>query len=144
MESAYRTNVIGPVLVTDAFTALLDKSAEIGRTPRLINVSTDQSSLGMRYDESSPTYRFPSHHYRASKAALNMVTANQHVQHKDKGWKVFAYSPGFTISGLSKGNVAANGAKPTSEGAAPMVDILAGKRDNDAGLLVHGEGVHPW
>lgn len=41
-------------------------------------------------------------------------------------------------------NTAENGAKPTSEGVKPMLEILAGKRDEEAGGFLHEKGQYPW
>ena len=83
--------------------------------------------------------------YRASKAALNMVTAVQSVEYGDQlEWKVFAFCPGFTVSNLSSRNKAENGAKPTSEGAEPIVRILKGERDAEAGKFLNATGQYPW
>jgi NAD(P)-dependent dehydrogenase (short-subunit alcohol dehydrogenase family) len=82
--------------------------------------------------------------YRASKAALNMITACQSVEYGEDGFKVFAYCPGFTVSSLGPYNKAEMGAKPTSEGAAPIVNILKGERDEEHGEFLHADGQYPW
>ena len=48
------------------------------------------------------------------------------------------------MSKLSGQNTTANGAKPTSAGAAPMVDILNGTRDAEHGGFLHETGQYPW
>lgn len=73
-----------------------------------------------------------------------MVTACQAVEYGERGWKVFAYCPGFTVSNMSEYNKEEHGAKPTSEGARPMVGLLNGKRDGEHGSFVHGEGRYAW
>ena len=99
--------------------------------------------------------------YRSSKAALNMITACLAVEYggtkvpirgglskegkgEEKPFKVFSYCPGFTVSNLSPHNVEANGAQPTSEGAKPILAILAGERDSEHGGLLHGKGTYDW
>lgn len=37
-----------------------------------------------------------------------------------------------------------HGAKPTSEGAKPIVDILEGKRDAEHGGYLNANGQYPW
>ena len=74
-----------------------------------------------------------------------MVTACQAVDHGEAdGFKVFAFCPGFTVSNLSGMNKAENGAKPTSEGAAPIVRILEGERDKEHGGYLNAGGQYPW
>lgn len=98
----------------------------------------------MRLNPSNPHYSLKGDQYRASKSALNMINACQAVEYGELGWKVFAFCPGFTASNLSDQNKIEKGAKPTSEGAAPMVDILNGKRDAEHGGYLHVDGQHPW
>ncbi len=73
-----------------------------------------------------------------------MINACQAYEYGELGWKVFLFCPGFTVSNLGHKNNAENGAKPTSEGASPMVDILAGKRDAEHGGYLKDEGQWPW
>ncbi len=79
--------------------------------------------------------------YRASKAALHMVTACQWVEF-GPSIKVFAYDPGFTISNLGPHNNAEHGARPTEESAKPLLNVIAGKRDDEAGMILHNTGEH--
>ena len=127
--------------MVEAFAPLLKKS--IG-TPRIINVTSGLGSIGRRLDPTASSYNASYVSYRASKAALNMITACQAVDYGAHGFKVFCYCPGFTVSNLSGQNTIANGAKPTSEGAAPMVDILNGKRDAEHAGYLHETGQYPW
>lgn len=73
-----------------------------------------------------------------------MVTATQLTEYRDQGFKVFTFCPGFTVSNLGPHNKAEHGAKPTSEGAAPIVKILNGERDAENGKFLHATGQHPW
>lgn len=140
MTECFLTNATGPQIMVESFAALLKKS--IG-TPRIINVSSGVGSIERRLDPKSSSYNIKGVQYRASKSALNMATACQAVEFGDQ-MKVFAYCPGYTISNLSPHNNAENGAKPTSEGAAPMVNILNGERDAEHGGFLHEDGQYPW
>ena len=73
-----------------------------------------------------------------------MITACQAVHYGELGFKVFAFCPGFTVSNLGPMNNAENGAKPTSEGAAPIVKLLNGERDAEHGGFLHATGQYPW
>ncbi len=141
MTHTFRTNVIGPQIMGDAFAPLLKKSAS---TPRILNVSSGVGSIEKRLDPTGPIYNLQAVQYRATKSALNMVMACQAVEYGKEGFKVFAYCPGFCVSNLGPQNKSEFGAKPTSEGAAPMVDILNGKRDAEHAGFLHETGQYPW
>ena len=125
------------------FAPLLKKSHG---TPRIVNVSSGAGSIGSRLDRSGGMgTNIKAIPYRASKAAMNMVSACQLFEFEEHGFKVFTYCPGFTASNLSEHNKIELGAKPTGEGAAPMVEMLMGKRDGDVGkFLKHGMESFPW
>jgi NAD(P)-dependent dehydrogenase (short-subunit alcohol dehydrogenase family) len=141
MSQIFQTNATGPLLMVESFAPLLKKST---RTPRIVNVSSGGGSITTRLDPTSAGYKMKSVPYRASKAALNMITACQAVEYDDLGFKVFVYCPGFTVSNLGPYNKAENGAKPTSEGAAPIVKILNGERDAEHGKFLHATGQYSW
>jgi NAD(P)-dependent dehydrogenase (short-subunit alcohol dehydrogenase family) len=72
-----------------------------------------------------------------------MVTACDWVEY-GPAIKVFAYCPGFTASNLSEQNRVEHGAKPTADAVKPLIDVLEGKRDDEAGLFLHDTGIYPW
>ncbi|KAH6877990.1 hypothetical protein BKA58DRAFT_426897 [Alternaria rosae] len=144
MTSAFLTNTTGPAVIVETFAPLLAKSAQMGKTPRIINVTSGAGSIGLRSDRGNPHQAMKVLPYRTSKAALNMLTACQDYEYGPKGWKVFCFCPGFTESNLGPRNKAEHGAKPTSEGARPMVAILEGKRDGECGGFLKAEGGWPW
>lgn len=135
------TNAVGAYATVEAFEPLLRKSST---TPRIINVTSGAGSLTRRLEPGTPFYNVKEPQYRVSKAAMNMMTACQMVDYKEDGWKVFLYCPGFCESNLGPHNKASNGAKPASEGARPMVDMLNGKRDDEDGKYLHYGGEYPW
>lgn len=141
MTTCFRTNAIGPALTVELFTPLLKNSKT---TARIVNVTSGAGSITRRLDPSAGFNKLREVQYRASKSALNMVTACQAVDLGPDGVKVFAYCPGFTVSNLGGFNTAENGAKPTSEGAKPIVDILNGKRDAEHGGFLHEKGQYAW
>lgn len=69
---------------------------------------------------------------------------SQVAEYGDEGFKVFSFCPGFTVSNLSSMNTVENGAKPTSEGVAPIVKILGGERDGEHGGFLHSGGQFSW
>ena len=140
MREAFDTNATGPAVITNVFAPLL----RLSTSPRIMNVSSGAGSINRRLDLSSPIYKMQEMQYRASKAALNMITACQWVEYTPAGFKVFAYDPGFTQSNLSPHNTPENGAKTAKDAVLPLIDILEGKRDDEAGKLLHNTGMYPW
>jgi NAD(P)-dependent dehydrogenase (short-subunit alcohol dehydrogenase family) len=141
MSEAFQTNVIGPLLMVEAFAPLLQKSTG---TPRIINVTSGLGSITLTLDSKSSFYGMKGiEPYQTSKAALNMVTATQVVKYGDV-FKIFLLCPGFTVSNLGPHNTAESGAQPTSAGAAPMVDILNGNRDAEHGGFLNATAQYPW
>ncbi|KAF2031234.1 NAD(P)-binding protein [Setomelanomma holmii] len=141
LQSAFHTNITGPAVVVEAFAPLLSASTH---TPRIINVTSGAGSITLRSDTSNPHQTMKVVPYRVSKAALNMLTVCQWYEYREAGWKVFAFCPGFTESNLGPMNKVEHGAKPTSEGARPMVAILKGDRDVESGGYLKAEGQWPW
>lgn len=141
MLDCFNTNAIGAVVVTNTFENLLKKSTG---PARIANVSSGAGSIFQRLDPKSPMRKVSEIQYRASKAAMNMVTADQAVRYEPFGFKVFAFCPGFTASNFSPHNTNENGAKPVEEGVTPLVDILEGKRDDEAGKFLHNTGQYNW
>jgi NAD(P)-dependent dehydrogenase (short-subunit alcohol dehydrogenase family) len=143
MREAFDINANGPIAIVRAFAHLLKKSTMTTPPPRILNITSGAGSIGRCLDPSSPMYGMQGLPYRASKAALNMVTACQWVEF-GPNIKVFAYDPGFTISNLGPHNAAEHGARTAEESAKPLVDVLEGKRDEEAGCLLHNTGQYPW
>ncbi|KAF2672978.1 NAD(P)-binding protein [Microthyrium microscopicum] len=141
MNWTFQVNATGPAAIVEAFEPLLKKSTG---TVRIVNVSSGAGSITTRLIATNPFYEMKVVDYRVSKAALNMVTACQAAEYGKLGWKVFAFCPGYTVSKLSNQNTEEYGAQPTSKGAAPIVDILNGKRDEEHGRFLNATGQFPW
>ena len=140
LRQAFDTNATGTAIMGETFLPLLKK----GSDARVINVSSGAGSIERRLDPTSGLYKVHAHPYRASKAAMNMITANQFVEFSEFGIKVFAYCPGFTVSNLGPQNNAESGARSAEESVVSLVDVLEGKRDEDVGKFLHNTGVYPW
>ena len=143
MIACFRVSAVGAQIMGDYFAPLLKKAVE---TPRIVNVTSGAGSIGNRMDPKGFGNEFTIIPYRVSKSAMNMVFAGQHRGFEDHGFKVFLYGPGPTVSNLSVSNVPNPGMKPTNVGAKPIVEMIQGKRDTDAGRYVeYGyEGSFPW
>lgn len=87
MERSFRTNTIGPVLVTRALLPLLRK----GDRALVVNITSELGSVGgTRTGGNSGSYA-----YNASKAALNMVSAILAHDLRADGITVIAQHPGW-------------------------------------------------
>jgi NAD(P)-dependent dehydrogenase (short-subunit alcohol dehydrogenase family) len=142
MTANLNTNATSVYFVTHAFRPLLLKAKG---TARVINVSSGMGSVTMKLDHSLWTSSISSLPYRASKAALNMVTAELIYEFKDDAnVKFFTVCPGFTVSNLGPQNSLENGAKATDEAVVPLVKIVEGERDEEVNGFLHAEGQYPW
>lgn len=97
MLAVYATNVVGCVRVTNAFLSLLEKSGD----PRIINVSSGTGSVRMVTDRNRYESKIAAISYPASKAALNMVTA-QYAKALPRVF-VAAADPGSTQTDMNAG-----------------------------------------
>lgn len=138
----FNTNTVGPWLVTQAFRPLLLKSTN--SPARIINVSSGMGSVALKLDHEHWTAPLPALPYRASKAALHMVSAQLVWDFREDDVRVFTVCPGFTVSNLGEENSEANGARPTGEAVEPLVRIVEGERDAEAGGFLHAGGLYEW
>jgi NAD(P)-dependent dehydrogenase (short-subunit alcohol dehydrogenase family) len=83
LENTFKTNVVGPVLLTQALLPLL----EAGKPSRVINVSSQLGSVSTMTDGWAG--------YGISKAALNAATRKLAKALKPRGINVVAASPGW-------------------------------------------------
>jgi NAD(P)-dependent dehydrogenase (short-subunit alcohol dehydrogenase family) len=143
MASNFNTNVTSVYFVTQAFRALLLASPK--PVVRIINVSTGMGSVSLKLDHSSWVSKISALPYRASKAALHMVSAELVYEFKDDTKvKIFTVCPGFTVSNLGPQNNEAHGAKPTDEAVRPLIKIVEGERDEEARKFIHADGQYEW
>lgn len=143
-EACFQTNLLGPVLVSDAFRPLLLKS----KNPYSIYVTSGAGSIAL--EEKPKTIEEPPNPeaYKAMKSALNMVAACEYSKYKAKGLKVFAFCPGFVVSNLrgpseemrNPGGLAGD---PQVSGQS-ILSILQGERDTNVGKFIHKDGLYDW
>lgn len=76
-ESHWRVNVLGPVVLFQAFYPLLLKSTKTEK--KFVITSTAAGSIGI-----AGSLPFPVSAYGSSKAAINFVAAKIHQEHGDK------------------------------------------------------------
>lgn len=94
----YEVNVIGPLILFQAFVALLQKS----KSPRFVTVTSGLASIG-----DQDKYPMQVAAYGASKAALNYVTRKIHYENE---WLIaFPINPGWVQTDMGNAGAKANG-----------------------------------
>ena len=126
-EETLRTNTLGPLLVTQAFVALLKKSS----APRVVNVSSGGGQLEDGADGWAPAYC-------VSKTALNGVTV-----------QLAAALPTFAGNSVCPGGVRTdrggeNATRAGGEGAAGIVWLATDAPHELTGKFVKDRRVIPW
>jgi NAD(P)-dependent dehydrogenase (short-subunit alcohol dehydrogenase family) len=121
----FATNVIGPLLLTQALTPLL----EHGDAARVINLSSDLGSQG-------DTVAFNTPSYAISKAALNMVTRLTAAELGARGITVISLNPGWVRTDM--GGARAPLAVP--ESVAAMLEVIDGLKPGDGGRFLDYTG----
>lgn len=89
LSDSFATNVAGPLLLTQALSALLEN----GKQAKVMNVSSRVASLAL-----TTTFGTPS--YAISKAGLNMVTRQLAAALSARGVTVFCVSPGWVSTDM--------------------------------------------
>lgn len=145
LRKVLATNTIGPVLVTDKFLPLLKKS----QSPRIVFVGSSGGSLTHASDPTSPYYGSKTglsfSHYRASKAALNMLLIEYHKALEKERFKVIGADPGLVVTNfLDAEHVRKVGAPGADVGGKTVAEVVKGERDADLGKVVGRYGVSPW
>ncbi|KXS16378.1 NAD(P)-binding protein [Gonapodya prolifera JEL478] len=132
LESTFRTNVVGPILVTQHFLPLL----RLRSTRIIANMS---SPLGIVGAEILPWN--DSLAYRVSKAGLNMVSAT---------WTRALASEKFTVVSLSPGWVKTDmggegGMLTVEDSVSGLVKEIFKLKEENSGTFIHTDGqVLPW
>lgn len=145
LREALEVNAVSPAMVTKAFAPLLLK----GRDAKVIYVSSQLGSLGLRSDPGNMAYNEAYKAYRTSKAALNMLVTCDAWEYRNK-IKVFSFCPGYVITDLAgqRQQKQDAGIAQSPEGSARgLLAIAAGERDEENGNFLHDEKVgelYPW
>ncbi|KAH8600220.1 short-chain dehydrogenase [Bisporella sp. PMI_857] len=134
LRTAFDTNVFGVLLLTDAVTPLLKAS----KSPKIINVSSELGSIALRLDPTNPSHKIPGEVYRLTKAALNMLTACQHVTIQEFNGTAWAFCPGYVVTDLvgDREERKKRGAESSETSAQGILEIVEGKRDAEVGKFV--------
>ncbi|MBZ5737468.1 SDR family NAD(P)-dependent oxidoreductase [Nocardioides mangrovi] len=133
LEAAWRTNVVGPWLVTRAFVPALRRSPN----PRIVTVTSGSGSHGdEQFGLSSGPAMTP---YAVTKAAANAWTRKLAAELPDM--RVNAVDPGLTATAPG---MAEMGARPVPEGAASVVWAAVLDQDGPTGGFFRDGVPHPW
>jgi len=136
LQQTMAVNVFGTVRLTDAMTPLLAKSSKA----RIVNVSSELASFGLRSDPSweYAAFRLPT--YAASKAALNALTLSYADQLQELGIKVNAICPGYTATEATN---FAGDRKPDQAATIAIAYALLGD-EGATRTFVNEKGPLPW
>ena len=159
-NKSWDLNVAGTHVLTTLLVPSLLKSSD----PRLLFVTSGTSSLTetdtkvapyMERINQAPAAGWPKDPgpnpitaYRSSKAGLNMLVREWNRNLTNDGVKVWACSPGFLATGLAgigKEKLLKMGALEPHIGGEFLRDVVEGKRDSEAGLIIRYNGtVQPY
>jgi NAD(P)-dependent dehydrogenase (short-subunit alcohol dehydrogenase family) len=126
----FRTNVIAPVRVAQAFTALLTR----GTAPRIVNISSGAGSLAQATEPDD-------YSYGASKAALNMMTRKLAWNLRDQGITVVMIDPGWVKTDMGGPDADLE----PEESARGLLRVIDGLTPIDTGRFLSYDGAEvPW
>ena len=127
-EDSFRTNALGPLLLTQALAPHLASGAKV------VNLSSVLGSVG-----SVDGFHTPS--YAVSKAALNMVTALLAQALAERKATVLAFHPGWVMTDM--GGSGAN--VPATDSVASMLRVVDAATPADSGRFLNRRGEPmPW
>jgi NAD(P)-dependent dehydrogenase (short-subunit alcohol dehydrogenase family) len=134
VETVFATNVVGIVRVTQAFVALLQRS----ENPVIVNVTSGMGSHALTSDPDRVESTIVGLQYPASKAAVNMLTA-QYAKALP-GMRVNCVDPGYTATDFNHHR----GTKTVEQGAEAIVRMALLDQTGQTGTYVDDQGTVPW
>ncbi|KAH8683387.1 hypothetical protein BGZ60DRAFT_368927 [Tricladium varicosporioides] len=139
-EVTFNTNVTGTAVLTKSLLPLLRASTQ---RPRIIFVSSRMGSLSESLNKDTAWYAADYQAYDASKAAVNILTANYARILADKEARVNAVCPGLVATNLT--GYLSYGTSP-EVGATRIVELatVSGKESDVTGTFSDRQGVVPW
>ncbi|XP_078410275.1 C-signal-like [Cetorhinus maximus] len=139
MMKSYRTNTVGPMMVTKALLPALQRAAQLSDEPKkaaVINMSSSMGSIELLDNKSETIFA-----YRVSKAALNMVTRCLANELKPHGILCISLHPGWvkTEMGGEKAPLT------KEESVCGILKVLSTLSDKDNGSFLDWRGQRlPW
>jgi NAD(P)-dependent dehydrogenase (short-subunit alcohol dehydrogenase family) len=136
LRLVFETNFFGTIQVTQEFIEMLKKSDQ----PRIINVTTELSSLANHNDPNWIFAPFKPAAYGPSKTALNAYTVMLASELKNTNFKVNCVCPGFTATDFNNHQ----GTKTVEQGASVIVKYATLDKDGATGKFFSEEGETNW
>ncbi len=136
LRQVFETNFFGVVQVTQAFLGLLEKSDQ----PRIVNVTTELSSLTNHSDPHWMFAAFKPAAYGPSKTALNAYTLMLAIELKDTNFKVNCVCPGFTATDFNNHQ----GTRTVEQGASAIVKYATIDSAGSTGKFFNEDGEIGW
>jgi NAD(P)-dependent dehydrogenase (short-subunit alcohol dehydrogenase family) len=136
LRNVFETNFFGAVQTTQAFIDLMRKSEQ----PRIVNVTSDLSSLTDHSDPAWKYYPFKSAAYGPSKTALNAYTVMLAFELKDTKFKVNCVNPGHTATDFNN----QRGEQTVEQGARVIVEFATLGAEGPSGKFLGKDGVIAW
>ena len=136
IEQTYATNVLGLVRVTQAFLPLLRRSG----SGRIVNVSSELSSLALRADPDGWISAVRMLGYNSSKTAVNAITVAYATELRPDGIWVNAADPGHCATDLG----GLDAPRTPAQGAVAAIRLATLGPDGPTGELQNEDGPLPW
>ncbi|MFD0939394.1 SDR family oxidoreductase [Pedobacter boryungensis] len=136
LRRIFDTNFFGTIQVTQEFIPLLERS-EGGR---IVNVTSDLSSLTLHNDPAWKFYHFKSAGYSISKTALNGYTIMLAYVLKETNIKVNTVNPGHTATDFNQ----YRGEKTPDQSAKVIVKYATIDNEEESGKFFSEDGEMPW
>ncbi|XP_063293719.1 C-signal-like [Pelobates fuscus] len=146
MINVFKTNVVGPMQVSQAFYPLLKESADARsqeplscKKAAVVNISSVLGSIEITSVTYDPAKQVVS--YRISKAALNMLTKCQAEGYRTDGILCTAVHPGWVKTDMGTERALLT----TEESANGILKVLGSLTEKENGILMAWDGkVIPW
>lgn len=136
LQRTLDVNVIGTVRMTEAMIPLLAKSQQA----RIVNVSSELASFGLRFDPEWPYHETKMPTYQASKAAVNSLTVSYADKLQAQGIAVNAMCPGYTATEAT--NYA--GTRTPEEAARIAIKLALHTEQSVTASFSNEAGILPW
>lgn len=141
LMSRFRINSVGPFLTTRAFLCHLKRSRRNhgpggsgdGSAPLVINMTSEMGSLAENRPENRPGTCMS---YRASKAALNMITLTLARELADDGIAFIVLSPGRCVTKMAKWR----GQMYPDDSVTSMIRVISGLGFKDTAKYLNFDG----
>ncbi len=126
MDSSFRTNLYGPMMVIKHFLPLLKN----GSSQSIINISSEAGSFA---NACGGDYS-----YALTKSALNMFSAQLHKQLTPQGYQVYAVHPGWIRTDMG-GDQAPGDASESAKGIIDLIECKVKVKDRVSFIDFRGE-----